>query len=285
MNNGIIIFAHNSKEIDYALMSIIAGGLAKKHLHVPVSLITDLSTISWLKQSHKYEKALAVFDKIIEIPSPQTTNHRRLHDGTVSTVVPFVNASRCDAWTVTPYDRTLLIDSDYLIFTDSLSKYWDCNTNIMISPGMLGINGDRGGVLDQWVVDEGVPIYWATTVMFTKNNESKIFFDLVSFIKQNYLTYSEIFKFNPAIFRNDIAFGIAKHILNGYEIDKFNNLPLVLTSSDKDIIHSVNATGIKLIINDPTANNTLLVNITNRDIHVMNKQAIIREADTLLELI
>lgn len=285
MNTGIIIFAHNSKDLDYALMSIIAGGLAKKHLQVPVSLVTDLPTITWLKQSGKYQTALSVFDKIIEIAPPVTSNHRRLHDGVESKIVPFVNSSRSDAWAVTPYDRTLLIDSDYLIFTDVLSNYWNCSSNIMISPGMISIAGDRGGILDQWVVDEGVPMYWATTVMFTKNKESKLFFDLVSFIKQNYHTYSEIFKFNPTIFRNDIAFGIAKHILNGYEIDKFNNLPLVLTSSDKDNIYSVSESGVKLLINDNARATTVLANIYDRDIHIMNKQSIIRHADTFLGLI
>lgn len=284
MSTGIIIFAHNSRALDYALMSIIAGGLAKKHLNVPVSLITDAPTLQWIKDSDKFKHASRIFDKIIEIDPPVTSNRRKLHDGTESSFVPFVNSSRSDAWAVTPYNRTLLIDSDYLIFTNNLSKYWLSNSNILISPGMIKIDGGGGGVLDKWVVDEGVPMYWATTVMFTKNTESKLFFDLVSFIKQNYQIYSEIYKFNPSVFRNDIAFSLAKHILHGYEIDKHNNLPLILTASDKDLIHSVNKDGIKLLINDSN-DNTLLANITGRDIHVMNKQAIIREADALLGLI
>lgn len=30
MKKGILIYAHNNRAVDYALMSIIAGGLAKK---------------------------------------------------------------------------------------------------------------------------------------------------------------------------------------------------------------------------------------------------------------
>jgi hypothetical protein len=42
MKKGALIFAHNSRDIDYALMAIISGGLVKKNLKVPVSLATDI---------------------------------------------------------------------------------------------------------------------------------------------------------------------------------------------------------------------------------------------------
>ena len=61
MNCGVLIFAHNSRDVDYALMSIVAGSLAKYHLNVPVSLITDQSTIDWLKESNRYPQAETLF--------------------------------------------------------------------------------------------------------------------------------------------------------------------------------------------------------------------------------
>ena len=39
MTRGILIFAHNNRDVDYALMSIVSGHLAGKYLQVPVSLI------------------------------------------------------------------------------------------------------------------------------------------------------------------------------------------------------------------------------------------------------
>ena len=50
MTRGILIFAHNNRDVDYALMSIVSGHLAGKYLQVPVSLITDKFTIEWMKQ-------------------------------------------------------------------------------------------------------------------------------------------------------------------------------------------------------------------------------------------
>ena len=65
MKKGALIFAHNSRDIDYALMAIISGGLVKKNLKVPVSLATDMSTIEWMKTSGTYEKAVEVFKREI----------------------------------------------------------------------------------------------------------------------------------------------------------------------------------------------------------------------------
>jgi hypothetical protein len=81
MTQGALIFAHNSPDIDYGLMAIIAGGLAKKNLGIPVSLVTDLGTLNWLEESGTLAKAKEVFDKIIEVERPYTKNVRNLHDG------------------------------------------------------------------------------------------------------------------------------------------------------------------------------------------------------------
>ena len=120
MTQGVLLFAHNSPDIDYGLMAIIAGGLAKKNLGVPVSLVTDLGTLQWLEESGSLRKAQEVFDKIIEVPRPYTKNVRNLHDGFESKVIPCVNTNRFSVWELSPYDKTLLIDSDYLIFSNKL---------------------------------------------------------------------------------------------------------------------------------------------------------------------
>jgi hypothetical protein len=264
-------------------MSIVAGSLAKYQLNVPVSLVTDKSTVDWLKESDQYSKAESLFDQIILVDRPNTDNSRRLNDGAESKTVPFINANRSSAWDLTPYDRTLLIDSDYLIFSNTLSEYWNCDSSFMISSAMNDIRGDRKGILDSWVSDEGIPLYWATTIMFTKNQESKLYFNLVKSIKENYQIYAEIYRFDSRIYRNDIAFSIAKHIIEGFVTTPKQNLPPILTAQDKDLIAAVHKSGLKMLIQDTLSNNMILGNFSNRDIHVMNKQAIVRSAADLLE--
>jgi len=286
MNTGILIYAHNNRTLDYALMSLISGGLAKKNLNVPVSLVTDPSTVEWMKESNIFEKAMSVFENLIIIDRPITNNQRKLHDGEESTTVPFINSNRHSAWELTPYDRTLLIDSDYLIFSDHLNKYWNVDCDVMIGESINDIySNDRLGYLDKHISDTGIKMYWATTVMFTKNENSKLFFDMVGLIKENYEYYSDIFGFNPTQYRNDIAFSIAKHILDGFEQSSVNSLPPVLTTLDKDILYSVDNDKLKFLINYNLDSNYFPSSVSNIDIHIMNKQSIIRHKDKLLDLI
>jgi hypothetical protein len=282
MNKGVLIFAHNSRSVDYARTAIIAGGLAKKHLKVPVSLVTDKSTVSWMKESNIYSDATDLFEHIIEIDRPKLDNYRILHDGEISDNVPFINSTRSSAYDLTPYDRTLLIDSDFLIMSSQLDAYWDADASILIADAMNDVKGDRIGVLDKWVSETGVHLYWATTVMFSKNEESKIFFQLVDFIKENYNYYSDLYRFSNQQYRNDIAFSIATHILNGFEKIKIT-LPPILTVQGKDSLELIKNNSLKILINHQE--NYYASSIINRDVHIINKQSLVRNYDALKELI
>ena len=285
MKKGVLIFAHNNREVDYALLALIAGGLAKKHLGAPVSIVTDQSTLDWIQQGDLFEKYDQVFDQLLLVERPTTDNVRRLSDGDSSKVVPFINANRFSALDITPYDRTLLIDSDFLIFSDTLNNYWDVDADVMIGHSMNDIRGDRVGVLDERISETSVHMYWATTVMFTKNAASKRFFDLVEYVKMNYKYYADLFRFDPTQFRNDIAFSVAQHILNGFEQDHTNALPPINTLIDKDMLEIVNEKGTYFLVNDLLSNKYSLARTNGVDVHVMNKQSIVRHSEELLKLI
>jgi hypothetical protein len=286
MTRGVLIFAHNSPDVDYGLMSIIAGGLAKKNLGVSVSLVTDIGTLNWMEESGTIIKAREVFENIIEVKRPYTKNTRTLHDGFESKVIPFVNSNRYSVWELSPYDQTLLIDSDYLIFSDRLNEYWEVDAPVMMAHSMTDLTGDRGGILDNRVSETGVHMFWATTVMFDKSPESQFFFKLVDFVKDNYIYYADLFRFNPKQFRNDIAFSVAKHIMNGFETEFAYTLPSILTVFDKDILHTVDKDRLTFLISQPQDVAAFWAATTRgTDVHIMNKQSIIRNKDSLLELI
>ncbi len=286
MTRGILIFAHNSPALDYGLMAIIAGGLAKKNLGLPVSLVTDKGTLSWITSSGLEAKLNSVFDNVIEVEYPYTENKRNLHDGFMHQTVPFINGNRCDAYSLTPYDNTLLIDSDFLIFTDNLNEYWNIESSVMLGSAINDILEERPGYLDKRVSESSIPLLWATTVMFRKNKESEFFFKLIDFIKSNYVYFADLFRFNPLQYRNDIAFSIAKHILSGYEIENVYNLPAVTSTLDKDILLEIDKTGKMIILMNPNDDGNFKASkIIDTDIHIMNKQSIIRNSDRLMELI
>jgi hypothetical protein len=286
MTRGILIYAHNNRTVDYALMAIISGGLAKKQLMVPASLVTDQSTVDWLAESNMLDTASAVFENIIVVDRPQTDNQRRLHDGESNMVVPFINSNRGSAWDLTPYDRTLLIDSDFLIFSNRLSEYWNVDADVLIGESINDIYGqERLGYNDVYISEVGVKLYWATTVMFSKTSDAKLLFDTVNFVKEHYQYYADIFRFDSRQFRNDIAFSVAKHILGGFEEDENGILPPVLSLLDKDVLHEVNGDRLTVLVSSRLGSDYCAAALSGVDVHVMNKQSIIRNKDKLLELI
>lgn len=285
MSRGILLYAHNSRDIDYLKMAMVAGGLAKKNLGLPVSIITDKATIKWAKESKTYKTVKKIFDKIILIERPITTNKRRLFDGQNVETVPFINTSRTQAWELTPYDQTLLIDSDYFIFTDNLNNYWDIADDVKISSAINDIYyGDRLGYRDVYIADTGLHLYWATTVMFNKTENSKMFFDLVDTIRENYLLFSDLYRFEIAQYRNDIAFSVAKHIIDGHNTDLRSSLPPVFSAIDKDELIKVDKSTLTFLI-QTSKGDTVATSVKDMDIHVMNKQSINRNITELLELI
>jgi hypothetical protein len=287
MTQGVLIFAHNNRDIDYAAMAIIAGGLAKKHLNTLVSLVTDASTIEWMQSNNTYGHATKIFDKIIEVDTPASNNRRRLHDGANSKTVPFVNSNRASVWDVTPYEKTLLIDSDFLILSNRLNEYWYVDADIMIGDSMNDIlSQSRAGYHDRYISDTGPKLYWATTVMFTKNKTSKLFFELVNTIRNNYHYYGDMYGFDPSQYRNDISFSIAKHIMNGFNTEEGPSLPPVFTTIDKDILYKVDTDEkLTFLINNDLNSNYCATTVKGLDVHVMNKQSLIRNIDAFLELI
>lgn len=287
MNNGILIFAHNNTELDYVLMSLIAAKLAKKHLNVPVSLVTDDATIAWSKKSKIHSQIKKTFEQVIIVEAPSSNNYRNLRDGNESKKVPFVNANRVSAYDLTPYDNTLLIDSDFLIFSDRLNNYWNLDYDVMIGKSMNDVLGTRSEILDKKVSEIGPHMFWATTVMFKKNNHSKIFFDLVSYIKENYKYYGDLYRFDTRQYRNDITFSIAKHILNGFEETVIGSLPDITTVLDIDILYDVKKDGdLIFLVNDKhNPYNYFLSSTKHTDVHILNKQSIVRNKNKLLGLI
>jgi hypothetical protein len=122
--------------------------------------------------------------------------------------------------------------------------------------------------------------------MFSKSNTSKIFFDTVNFIKDNYQHFADIFRFDSRQFRNDIAFSIAKHIMNGFETEFVYTLPPVLSVFDKDMLVDVKGQSLIHLIDKPIdCGNFWSAATTGLDVHVMNKQSIIRHKDAFLRML
>ena len=74
--------------------------------------------------------------------------------------------------------------------------------------------------------------------------------------------------------------------MTGFETDTYSSLPPVLTVMDRDVLHSVSKEGkLTFLISPMLDTNFCAAATTGVDIHLMNKQSLVRNASALLELI
>lgn len=269
MNKGCLLFAHDGS-IDYGSQAVLAARLAIKHLGVPVSLVTDKQTLVNINTNFDH----LPFDQIFEVDKPSNKNKRMLGGETLD----FINGNRNTAWHLTPYDRTLIIDTDFLIFSNTLNKYWELPEEFLICAGMINYRDPEHYLISKY----SIPMLWATNIMFTKSAETKILFDLVDYIKQEYLYYSGLYEYDPRQFRNDFAFSIACHIMSAHGLEQWHGeLPSPIMYKDTDLLIKNDNGKFVFLIDGATK---YLTKCHGQDIHMMNKRDILKNLDTLLEL-
>jgi hypothetical protein len=281
MNKGCLLFAHDG-DIDYGSQAVLAARLAIKYLAVPVSLVTDRETLSNIKT--KFNQL--PFDQIVIVEKPKNTNTRSLANGDDRVTIQFINSNRSTAYDLTPYDRTLIIDTDFLIQSDTLEKYWNSPDLFLITPEMRDLTYLGSPSKDFYISQFSIQTLWATNIMFTKCPEVKILFDLVEHIKENYNYYAVLYNFPHQQYRNDFAFSIACHIMSCYGIDKwYGELSSPILIRDSDSLCQIKNNQLTFLIKDYNKqDNWILLSTQDQDIHFMNKLNLLENLDKLMEL-
>ena len=269
MKKGALIFAHNSETLDYLKMSLISAKFIKKNLNVPVCIVTD-------QYSLDHSTVTLDVDIIKVIPRPAVTNYRNLNGERH----PFINGTRNSAWALTPFERTLVVDSDLLVMSDSLAQYWE-GDDFLICEKAYDLLGSRLGEEDKKVSDHNLTLRWATSIMFTKNSFTEKIFEAVEYIKKEYRYFSDLYEFDSRNFRNDIAFSIANHIVNGF-VDSKNYLPSPLFFKDVDTI--IDICDGNILINMTDGSKNVLLPVKGSDLHFLNKKNILENYDKLMEM-
>lgn len=281
MSKGALIFAQNNSEIDYVKIAIFAAKRVKEYLGIPVSLVTDSKT--WLYESDIDPEE--VFDKIIDISANTDFikgQNRSFHDGTVTRkILKWKNFSRSDCYDLSPYDETLVLDSDYIVCSDSLKNIWDNVYDFAIYKEAYDLA--RWRVPYHYINQYSVPFYWATVFYFKKTAATEAFFELVKHIKENWTYYRMLYSVDAITYRNDFSFSIAINIMNGGNPngDFVSPLPGKLYYAiDKDVIMDIKDNKCKLLVekeNFPGEYTALKT--SGIDVHLMNKYSMARIID------
>lgn len=276
---GAVIFAQNNSSIDYVKLAIFAATRIKTFLNIPVSIITDSS--EWMLKS--YPKESTVFDQIIKIENVSTYNQKRFNDGTLSSkFLEWKNLARNSVYDLTPYNRTLVIDSDYIINSTALANPLNSDHTFQIYKDCFSLSSWRGTEEFTRINQYSIPFYWATTFIFEKTLEVKYFFTVVEYVKNNWQYFRTLYSIEVPTFRNDFAFSIAIHLMNQKTLGMFaQELPgKMFYISDRDLLISLDDIKMKFLIEKENyLGEYTAVSLNNTDVHIMNKLSLSRFID------
>ena len=253
-----------------------------------VTIVTDEGTVNWLYKAYSKEFVDSKIDNIKVERRRNTPNKKRYHDTRYSKQVEtFYNIDRHNSYHYSPYDETLLLDVDYMICNNQFDMCWDVNQDVQINKHSRDILSTRQYDEFTRLGEQSIDFYWATAVFFRKTEETEILFNLVNHVQQNYEYYKLLYHFNAPSFRNDFAFSIAIHLLNGMANNNFVSslpVPFLQHSHGFDDCIDVEGTKFKFLLEKPNnPGDYLLCQTQDTNIHVMNKFALNRLSDKIIK--
>lgn len=253
MTQGILLFAHDNEQIHYSLLAVWQARRIYRWLNKPVSIVTDQQSINNLR-AYGFDPDFE-FDKIIL--SDVATSQKKNYTGTQLT---FKNVDRTDAYDFTPYEETLVIDTDIAIQSDRLNVIWNSSEDYLVCEHCTDVLGRDWPGLRYINPPYGIKFYWATLFYFKKNQHSKEFFDTCKHIKENYSKYNAEYKIRDQYLRNDHVWSVAIHKLGA------TSIPINLWYTiDKDVVKMNN----RAVVVEDT------IKIEEQDVHIMNKYSLI----------
>ena len=277
MNKGAFLIARNNGHIDYVKQAVFLAKRINKYLNIPVTIATDSS--EYLETAFGNDD----FDNVIKLDQTANANMRYFFDGTLSKkTASFKNANRANVYDLSPYDETLLLDTDYIISNSLLKSVFTSTSDLSIYKKSNDVAKVRDETEFDKISDTSIDFYWATVVYFKKTEANKIFFDLIKHIEQEWNHYRRVYQITSGLFRNDFAFSIAIHIMNGFQTGSFaQQLPgSMLYTTDRDVLWKMNDTEMMFLVEkkDYIGEYTAL-KTTGQTIHIMNKASLNRIID------
>jgi hypothetical protein len=190
MTTGALIFAFNNEQIDYVSMAQWSAQNIERHLGIPTHIVTDqeISTIG--------------------------TNNRWFED--FGTTVAWHNESRVDAYQLSPWDQTLVLDADYVVASDQLKILLNADQDFLAHRYAYDITGVNDFAELNHFGQHRMPMWWATVMMFRRSNHARLIFESMSMVRDNWTHYKRLYKNRSRNYRNDHALSIALGIVNGH---------------------------------------------------------------------
>jgi hypothetical protein len=190
MTTGALIFARNNEHTDYVAMAQWSARNIERHLGIETVIITD--------------------DSRTDSGSRHFSNL-----GTVS----WHNTNRMDAYRLSPWDRTLVLDADYVVASNQLLSVLECDADFLAHRWAYDVTGCNDFQGLNYFGTVHMPMWWATVMIFNKCKQAELIFDTMAMIRDNWTHYRNIYKNSTPTYRNDHALSIALLVVNGHTLN------------------------------------------------------------------
>lgn len=255
MTTGALLFAYNTDQIDYVRLAAWTAANIRRHLGIPVALVTDQPT------DHE-------FDHVVILES-QTENRRWFDD--LGSHVIWKNDTRPLAYDVTPWQKTLVLDVDYIVASDQLKQILDLPVEFLAHRWAFDITGKNDFQGLNYFGDHHMPQWWATVMVFEKCRHAQLIFDSMKMVRDNWTHYRYLYNNHSKSYRNDHALSIALNTVDGH-IPRHAAIPWPLASLvPEHALQIIDQDRYRVEFID-TQNKKKWVEISNQDFHAMGKK-------------
>ena len=189
MTTGALIFARNNELIDYEAMARWSARNIERHLGIPTHIVTD-----------------------------NAPNNNTRHFTDVGNVT-WHNHNRMDAYQLSTWDCTLVLDADYVVASDQLQSVLEVKQDFLAHRWAYDVTGCNNFNGLNSFGNNRMPMWWATVMMFRKSKQAELIFNSMQMIRDNWTHYRNLYKNTIATYRNDHALSIALGIVNGHTLN------------------------------------------------------------------
>jgi hypothetical protein len=212
---------------------------------------------------------LASFDHVINI-EPDSGGNRYFED--YKQTVTWHNASRTQAYRLSPWEQTLVLDADYVIASDGLKKFFTVDVNFLCYKNAYSVNQPSSQWLDglNSFGNYRFPMWWATVMLFRKSQQAQVIFDCMTMIRQHWNHYIDLYQIKQRTYRNDFALSIALGIESAHTLS-IPSFPEGLCSVLPDQELSKVAQDHYRVCFQDTHGRTKRVDLFEKDFHAMGK--------------
>jgi hypothetical protein len=182
LTQGVLIFAFNNEATDYISMAAWSAKNIRRHLNLPVAVVTDAPEAA---AQYKFEHII--------VTAADTGGSRHFAD--YGTTVTWHNAGRINAYELSPFDQTIVLDADYVVASNSL-------LDVLKLPQQFAAFKDAFEPSSM-------------TNLETFGEYRMPMFDSMQMIRNNWQHYRDLYGIHQSNYRNDYALSIALGLVAG----------------------------------------------------------------------